>query len=358
MIFFVLILLLIIFSAASVTKANEFNTDYISRDATNNIKGIFVILILFSHAKGYIQLDGVYDSMYSAVQNHLNQMVVAMFLFYSGYGIMEQIKKREFAYIQSIPTKRFPNLLLNFDIAVCFYIILYLALGKRLTFSQILQGLTAWNGIGNSSWYIFVTFVLYIITCLSFFFIKWSDKKIFKLLGTVILTALSIIFISILMHDTPKERFWYNTAILYALGFWYSLFKDSIEKWLMRNDILYFTVLALLTAVYIFTYLHRWDRFFIYEIWAVLFTLGVVLITMKVKIESNLLKWFGEHIFSIYILQRIPMIIFTELGIAARHKYIFIIISIAATIPFAAMFDHLTGKLSKVIWKPKKTLTK
>lgn len=97
MIFFVLILLLLIFNKTEISKPGEFNKDYISPDGTLAIKGIFVALILLSHGKGYIELGGIYDEPYIALQNHLNQMVVAMFLFYSGYGMMESMKKKQFA---------------------------------------------------------------------------------------------------------------------------------------------------------------------------------------------------------------------------------------------------------------------
>jgi hypothetical protein len=351
MIFFVLVLLLIIFSSAKAQKAGAFNADYISRDKTNNIKGIFVILILLSHAKSYLELGGAYDEPYIAMQNHLNQMVVAMFLFYSGFGIMEQIKKREFTYIKSIPLKRFPNLLINFDIAVILYFILNFAIGNKLELKNALLALIGWVGVLNSSWYIFVTFVLYILTFISFFAIKWIKNRKAQFVYLIILTALTAAFVFVMLKYSNKERFWYNTALLYVLGFWYSYFKDVIEKVLMKNDGIFFTAFALLLTVYLFTYLHRWDRLLIYTVWACCFTIGVVMLTMKFDIESNILKWFGEHIFSIYILQRIPMVILVQLGIADRHKYIFVILSIAATIPLAITFDYLTGKLSKLIWK-------
>ncbi|MCR5208402.1 MAG: acyltransferase family protein, partial [Eubacterium sp.] len=333
---------------------NEFNRDYIARDATNNIKGIFVILILFSHARSYFTLGGIYDEPYISFQGHLNQMVVAMFLFYSGYGIMEQIKKREFSYIMSIPKKRFPNLLLNFDIAVFLFMILWIVLKKPLTLRMILKSLIAWDGIGNSSWYIFVTFCLYIFIFISFFAIKWFNKKPHLFIYLAAVTALTVALVYFLRKTKEGQPWWYNTAILFPLGMWYSFFKEYIEKLIMKNDLIYYSIFAVMITAYIYTYLHRSDKFVIYTAWAILFTLGLTIITMKVKTESNLLKWFGEHIFSIYILQRIPMIILKELGVADRHKYIFVIVSIAVTCAMAEIFDVLTGKLGKAIWKPKK----
>ncbi len=356
MIFFVLVLLLVIISGAHYSKPNEFNTDYISKDGIAPIKGIFVILILFSHGRGYFTLEGVYDEMYLSVQGHLDQMVIAMFLFYSGYGIMEQIKKRGFDYVKSIPQKRFPHLLLIFDIAVVFYMILYVALGNKLSLKTALLALTGWQGILNSSWYIFVTFVLYIFTFIGFFAIKWIKDNRFKLVCIVAVTVLSFGLILVFMRYTEKERFWYDTLILYSLGLWYSYFKPYIEKVTMKNDVLYYVLFTVVLSAYIYFYNNKSVASVNYEIWAVLFTLGIVMITMKVRIESRLLSWFGDHIFSIYILQRIPMVILRELGFADRHKYFFMILSIAITVAIAAVYDDLTGRLTKLIWKPKKQI--
>ncbi len=352
---FILILMMIIIGSSTVSKPNEFNKNYISRDGTAAIKGIFVILIVLSHAKGYFvnDMSGFFDKAYLNVQNHLGQMVVAMFLFYSGYGIMEQIKKRESAYIKSIATKRFPNLLLNYDIAVVFYIILALCLGTKLTLQKIVFSLTAWDGVGNSSWYIFVTLCLYILTMLSFSFIKLFKNKALYIINIVILTALSVGLVFALIK-VGKESWWWNTALLFPLGFWFSYFRETIEKIVMKNDITYLLTAALVTALYIFTKQlslggTRW-----YFLFGFMFVAAVVLLTMKVEIKSNLLNWFGDHIFSVYILQRIPMIIMDRFGLSHSHRYLFLILTFAITCAMAEIYDVLYGKLSSKIWKPKK----
>ena len=354
MIVFVLILMLIIFGSSKAEKANEFNKGYISKDSCNAIKGIFVILIFLSHSRGYFELSGIYDEAYVAFQDHIKQMVVVMFLFYSGYGMMEQIKRREFAYVKSIPEKRFPNLLINYDLAVLLFVGLHLALGKELTLKRFLLCLTAWESVGNSNWYIFIIFALYIFTFISFLPIKWFGKKWHQAIYLIALTAFSLLFIYLMKYQFEKETRWYNTVLVFVLGFWYSYFREIIEKILMKNDIIYLIAVAGMTLAYIFTYLRRDDRLMYYILWSFAFTIITVMVTMKVDIQSNILKWFGEHIFSIYILQRIPMIILKELGVTDRHKYIFLIVSFALTCAMAVVFDYLTGLLGKAIWKPKK----
>ena len=353
---FILILLMLIIASSKAAKKNEFNKEYISKDGTLPIKGIFVALVILSHAKGYFsgEMTGLFDKAYTATQAHLGQMIVAMFLFYSGYGIMEQIKKREFPYVKSIMTRRFPNLLLNYDIAVVFYIILVLCLKLKPPVWKVFLSFTAWDTVGNSSWFIFVTLVLYVFTFISFLPLKKIKSKYYHIAGIAILTGLSVLLVFILvLTKTDRQPWWYNTVMLYPLGFWYSYLKNGIEKLVMRNDATYLITAALLTVAYISSYLSRDNGYVSYFVFGAVFVLCVTLLTMKIEIKSNVLNWFGEHVFSIYILQRIPMMIMDNMGLAKEHRYLFVVLSIAITCAMAELYDRFYAWLSAKIWKPK-----
>lgn len=351
MIFFVLILLFLIFNRAEFAPQNRFTQGYMTKDKTTTIKGIFVVLILFSHASQYISLGGIYDDPYVALQSHLGQMVVAMFLFYSGYGMMESIKRRGYDYVKSIPMKRFPSVLLNFDIAIVLYVIVGLALGKSFSIKTILLSLIGWESVGNSSWYMFAIFVLYILTFVAFFGTKFTKRKYFKVLCVGFLTVLTGAMVFIEMK-LGLPSYWYNTLILFVLGFYYSCFQVYINKIFLKNDTTYFLTLMLSVGAYVVFYTIR-DRYGIisYTLWAIAFTALVVVLTMKVSVNNAVLNWMGQHVFSIYILQRIPMSILNHIGLASSHKYVFLILSIAATLFMAQVFDDFTAKLSGLIWK-------
>lgn len=92
---------------------------------------------------------------YSAYQYHVNgfgdvavdwfiyrfsQLVVVMFLFYSGYGVGESFKRKGDGYVKSMPRHRILATLLNFDVAVIVFILLGLALGHPIDIA-ILDGL-------------------------------------------------------------------------------------------------------------------------------------------------------------------------------------------------------------------------
>ena len=77
-------------------------SDYMNLENTNSIKGIFVWLIIFCHKSGYgIKMK----YLYIKILGYFGQKVVSMFLFYSGFGIYESIKKKGKIYIKTIPRK-------------------------------------------------------------------------------------------------------------------------------------------------------------------------------------------------------------------------------------------------------------
>ena len=106
MILFILMLLMVIISKAEIAKPNRFNTEYCSIEQTNVIKGIFVMLVLLGHGNSYLNVTGALDIPYKSFQVHLGQMVVSMFLFYSGFGMIKSIMKKRFKYIKTLPLKR------------------------------------------------------------------------------------------------------------------------------------------------------------------------------------------------------------------------------------------------------------
>ena len=78
-----------------------------SIEHTQAIKGFFVITIFLSHFSSYVHLETWYDKPLKIYCSLFAQLMVAPFLFYSGFGIFESVKNKGSAYIQTFPKKRF-----------------------------------------------------------------------------------------------------------------------------------------------------------------------------------------------------------------------------------------------------------
>lgn len=176
MIVFVLIIFALVLWKSRVYIGSSYNNTNLfhgalERNITDSIKGICILYVFLRHVQQYIPTDaisGTLDYFFICFDCRVRQLLVVMFLFYSGYGVMEAIKRKGSVYVNSIPKKRFLTTLLNFDVAIIFFVILDLFINIPLALNQTLLAFTGWTSVGNSNWYIFCILILYISTYLSF----------------------------------------------------------------------------------------------------------------------------------------------------------------------------------------------
>lgn len=330
---FLFLLLILSCYQMKLVPVKEFNREYVSRNSTTAIKGIFVFLVFMTHFVSYGSSNSVLDTPYFIMRDYMGQLVVVMFLFYSGFGIYESIKFKGIDYLKSFPKNRFFKTLLHFDCAVVLFFIVGILLGKKFTITNFLLSFTGWSSLGNSNWFIFTILIQYIIVYISF--IIFRDKKI---LALVLITVLSGVYILIMLSF--KESWWYDTAFCLPFGLWYSFFKEKVENIVMKNNLFYYTSLIIVILVFAGLHLKR-GNLALYELCAVFYALLIVMFTMKVKTGNKILYWFGNHVFSIYILQRIPMMIFKEVDFISSNFYVYFIVCFAITVIISVYFDKI-----------------
>lgn len=344
MIFALIILLCVIFMDMKVTPQGEFHSDYSSLKQTSTINGIFTLLIFFSHASQYVELGGFLDEPYLAFRKYIGQLVVASFLFFSGFGMMESIKKKGQDYVKDIPAKRFFRVWYHFAAALILFIILNVVFSRKYRLVNILLSFIGYKAIGNSNWYMFVTFCMYIIIYLAFTICRKN-----RIFGVALVFALTFVFAYFEYKIGLEERY-YNTLFCMPTGMAFSLIKPYFDKLAMKNDVCYSILFGAVFIVYYFLERARYVSYTHHNLFAIFAVILMMLITMKVKIGNNILDFFGGHIFSFFILQRLPMIALDELGFS-RHKYAFIIVSFIATVCLTVIFDKCMEKTDKLIYK-------
>lgn len=294
---------------------------YLSKDATNSIKGLFILTVFVRHANQYVRDSGYTytcfgDQIFLEIDSWLGQLIVVAFLLFSGYGVMRSINSRGIYYVNSIPVHRFLNTLLNFDIAVLIYGILALVMGRSLDIKTFALSLIAWEDLGNSNWYIFVILACYFSTWLSF---KVTNGK-----KALLLNLFFIILIWAALVYSGKLSHWYNTIIAYPLGMALGYYQKEISEF---NYKYYFLMLLLaLTVLVIVDFIPVQIRGVVHNIRTVAFSELILLIMMKSRIQNKVLGWFGINLFILYIYQRIPMIVLSVYF--DLSPFIFIILSV------------------------------
>lgn len=324
MVIWLLVLILMIgFRSRIVT----FNTHYLSRDTTAAVKGVFIIIVLLSHQRGYISLGGVLNEIYNWFFVHLGQLMVTMFFFYSGFGCWESFStKRD--YVDSFLCRRVLKTLVHFDIAVALYVLVDFVLKIKYPLKNYLFCWIGWESVGNSNWFVFTILLLYMVTWVGFRF--FGDRELICLM---IIGGLCIL-IMVALYAAGKEAWWYNTALCYPLGMIYSRVRNRVEK-MIANTYLYWP--GLLITCIIFGALYLRGGAILYPLCACVFCLIVVSVTIKFDFGNPVLIWLGNHLFEIYILQRIPMIILSELSV--KEPMIFTLLTLILTLVMAEVFQ-------------------
>lgn len=314
------------------------NEAVLSKNDTLMVNGIFTLLIFLSHCTQYFKLDqSMMDMLYGKFQTYHGQLVVTTFLCFSGYGVMYQIMKNP-KYLNTFKKNRIFKTLLNFDIAIGLYYIVGLILNKNYKLQTVLLSLIGYKSIGNSNWYIFTILIMYILTYICSKVLK-KDNLI--ALGITVMTF-GYIYICKDVFNLPAR--FYSTVLCYPFGVYLCLYKDAILSFIKKYFII---ILALSLFICFKTYGLRKD-IYIMNIHSIFFVLLIVIALTKIKIGNHLIAFLGQHSFSIYILQRIPMI-FISMYLSAYNKYLLIVLSFVLTAIIAVIFDEFTEKLFKKI---------
>lgn len=342
---FLIIILLLCWHGAEIASPGEIFTDYLDKERTTHIKGVFTALIILSHYVGYIKTDQVFDKIYLLFRSHLSQAVVCIFFFYSGFGIMEAIKTKGPDYIKTMPHKRILIVFKDMVMAVLLFAALQACYGNYYSIKRIVLSFIGWSSIGNSNWYINAILALYIITFISG--LIFGKLKLSKYYIAAATTAGALLFV-LFLKNMGRDNYCYNSLAIYAVGMWYSVFKNIINK-LFSIPFIWESCMIVILLAYAFFFPKRGSWLVYYYFWMAAFTLMITLASMKVRLNSSFSYYCGSHVFSIYILQRIPMIILSRAGFLASHKYIGLVITIIATLAIAAIFDKISKKTTSLM---------
>lgn len=319
----------------------SFNEDYLSKDGTDVVRGIFILLVFSAHFNGYVDLTmAPMDAVYHRLWTAMGQMIVTCPLFYSGYGVALSATKRGDRYVQAMPRKRILPTLLIYDLSTILYLLLQLWRGKNYDLKQFILTMFAWSSFGNSNWYLFAVLGCYLIS--------WLVLRGRRLDGVAVSRiTIGVVVFLLAMRCAGREPWWYNTLLCYPMGMYFLLYKDKIDQVMARNR--YYWPILLVTMVGCCVAHKFWlpSSGPVYMLTMLLFTLCVVFATMKVELHSPVLKHCGRHLQGLYLIHRIPFIILgdylpvrTGIGI-----YVYFILSLVGIFALEFLFTNAVNHL-------------
>lgn len=331
---FLLLFAILVFSKIEYAPLGSFHKDYLSKESTLPNKGIFVGLIIMSHFMQYVDQRTSYDSFYWLFRSTAGQLVVTMFLFYSGYGVYSSIKATNSEYLKKLPKKSL-SLLGKTAIIVTIYLVIEAIFLPASSIKHIILSYLLWDSAGNSNWYIFAIIILYLLTYLSYNFIKPS----FHWVSFILLVFSTVAFIIVLAQH--RDPYCYNTLLCFPFGVLYGMIHTKIENVVFKSNFLYYLSLSMLSVLFCLLYNRRTIHYAYYEMWSICFVAIFVLATMKIKFTNTAISILGSYVFEVYLLQRIPMILLNHKGTLDKQPYMSFIVCFIITILLSYSFKSL-----------------
>ncbi len=357
---------------------------------TNLINAFFIIIVLLRHIhQRLVPFHGI-DTYYNVYFNSpAGQGIVSTFFFFSGYGIMQSILRKQENYVRELMSKRF--LRLYFNTAICcilsclVYGLTYLSPGEAaMSFAQTMVG-------AGGYWFIIMTLAIYVAT--------WIGFKLCGIRRSTIsvLVSASLIYILCVALTPIKPMWWLDTELCFPCGMLLAIYLPHVEGlirksripiiiigsiftgtgWLLMQyngagyDILLNNhVLDFLAPKYL-PYSVKAYYIFVYPLCTVVWVLGILWLFASVKWEKEpaFMVWLGgPAVFYIFVLHFIPIrliqyfgtegefttgIVKEAFGWSASHPNLVILSTVLSSVGLAYLMYLLLTHLDALIFEKK-----
>ena len=350
MVFILPVLFIISLFGIRLQKCNSQENTYMSKDSSNGIRGIFIILIFTATFLGGGAFAGfvpqsamnMFDKPMQSFFQQFEQLLYVPFFFYSGYGIFETYKNKGKDYAKKIPLQQILRHFISYFVAWIFFAVTALALKSNFSIRDYLLSIVGISSIGNpTNWFVFVMIILYLFSFVSF---RIADKKTAVIIHIILTLFIYFMFKSFALPGSP---YLWNSMPAYVFGVIYSYGKERIEAKLFKHRIIRYIVLLAsvgllaLSMFYIKQIPYGDFRRAAFVVPSFFFSVALISLTSIVRIKNRVLNFIGANYFWIYILMQLPMIWLSKIGFITQIKYVYFAVGLVIVIGLAFIFNKL-----------------
>lgn len=152
-----LIVLLLI--GAGTCGKGSYNEDYLAPKQSKTVRGVAAIFILFHHLSFKICVEG---SIFYNCYAYVGILCVAVFFFYSGYGLTISLRNKK-NYMQGFIRKRFLTILVPYLMIAFIYWIWSAMNGNPYSIRYMLLSYLSGYPFVENSWYVVVILFYYLV---------------------------------------------------------------------------------------------------------------------------------------------------------------------------------------------------
>lgn len=355
MVFLLPVLFIISLFGVRLQKCNSQENTYLSKDSSNAIRGIFIILIFcatFMTSHFTKDTANMFDKPMLSFFSNFEQLLYVPFFFYSGFGIFETYKNFGKQYARRIPLQQILRHFISYFIAWIVFAITALALHSGYSVKEYLLSIVGISSIGNpTNWFVFVMIFLYFFSFVAF---RIADKRTALLIHIILVLFLYFMFRSFAQPGSP---YLWNSMPAYVFGVAYSYIKERIEAKLFKHKITRYIVLLVsvgllaISMFYIKLIPLATFKNAAFIVPSFLFSMVLISFTSIVKIKNRVLNFLGANSFWIFILMQLPCIWLKRISFISNIQYLYFALSLIIVVALAFVGNKVFNYLWNIFAK-------
>jgi membrane-bound acyltransferase YfiQ involved in biofilm formation len=276
--------------------------------------------------------------------------MVALFFFYSGYGLMYS-KRNKPDYMNNFLKQRFCSILIPYLIVVAIYSVVkyfYADISISYIFKSYFEGFP----IANNSWFIVSILMLYFLFWLSFGVIKnWIPFAV----------VFTILFFWAIVDN--NFIYWSYPIVSFPLGMLWARYKKQIDDFIFKNYNKSLIVILLLTLIFFFgekLVKIQAISIVLFVLSIIFFTVLCMLVLMKLTLKNVLLDFVSVYSFEMYMIHGLYIFLFRENAFFVNHSGIYMFAMLAMTVVSSVILNKINSFALKytIHRKPKAVLLK
>lgn len=285
----IIIIILGVIALVGVKKQDSDQT--LSIEQSMCIKGMAAIILVLVHIKNALVYPGIY-SVFSST----GFLFVAIFFFYSGYGIALKTYADEKYIRNKLPKKIIDLVLMVVSTEIIYLIADVLLFHKTYTISQTVCALLGVNLLNGAMWYIIALLIIYTTTvCFNH---MWKSGGVLSL---SVVSVMMYVAISIIRGRAPHEL---QSCVAYLLGVKYAQRKSESNYVNINGGIVCVVGIVSFVAPYIVR--HFWyDYFFVRVICGSICSIAFIEILLyvlsRIAFKNSVLLFIGKISTEIYL---------------------------------------------------------
>lgn len=337
------LLVIFVFKMKIVKPFSVINEEYLSIETCRAYKGLLALVVVFHHLAQRTE-NGLLFHQFAGV----GYLTVSVFFFFSGYGLQKSYMNSD-NYKKGFLLRRLPTILIPYILVTFIYWLMNCALGNIYSIKDMVGALVRGVPIDRNSWYIIAILVFYIVFWLLMVLCK---KRYFLMLLGAFLWY--VFYVGYCMGMGYGE-YWFNTSHLLIVGMFWAICERRILAIIEKNYLLFSITMALLLALLLCVSSSialliplKGIGVIMTALKAFLFTVSVMLFSLRFKVGNKALAFLGKISFEIYMLHGLFVTILRSDIIYIHNEVLWCAFVFLCTIVFASFMHIVFDKILSV----------